>query len=56
MLAIVAVALVGIYLAVFFGPSATPKLGLDLRGGTQVILKATPIKGSSRHHPRPRQR
>jgi preprotein translocase subunit SecD len=46
MLAIVAVALVGVYLAVFLGPSATPKLGLDLRGGTQVILKATPIKGS----------
>ena len=46
MLTVVAVLLVGLYLAVFLGPSATPKLGLDLRGGTQVILKATPIKGS----------
>jgi preprotein translocase subunit SecD len=44
MLAVVAVALVGLYLAVFLGPSATPKLGLDLRGGTQVILTATPLK------------
>jgi preprotein translocase subunit SecD len=46
MLAVVAVILVGLYLAVFLGPSATPKLGLDLRGGTQVILTATPLKGS----------
>jgi len=46
MLAIVGVILVALYLAVFLGPSATPKLGLDLRGGTQVILTATPLKGT----------
>jgi preprotein translocase subunit SecD len=46
MLAVIAIALVGLYLAVFLGPSATPKLGLDLRGGTQVILTASPLKGS----------
>ena len=46
MLATVAVVLVGIYLAVFLGTSATPKLGLDLRGGTQVILTAQPLKGT----------
>jgi len=34
-----------LYLALFLGPSATPKLGLDLRGGTQVILTATPLHG-----------
>jgi preprotein translocase subunit SecD len=45
MLAVVAVVLAGLYLALFLGPSATPKLGLDLRGGTQVILTATPLHG-----------
>ena len=46
MLAIVAVVLVALYLGLFLGPSATPKLGLDLRGGTQITLKATPIHGT----------
>src|SRR5689334_12934505 len=46
MLALVGVLVVALYLAVFLGPSATPKLGLDLRGGTQVILTATPLKGT----------
>ena len=46
MLAIVAVILVALYLGLFLGPSATPKLGLDLRGGTQITLKATPIHGN----------
>ena len=43
MLAIVAGALVALYLGLFLGPAQTPKLGLDLRGGTQVILQATPL-------------
>jgi preprotein translocase subunit SecD len=46
MLAVVGVVLVGLYLGLFLGPSQTPKLGLDLRGGTQVILTATPLSGS----------
>jgi len=46
MLAIVGAILVALYLGLFLGPSATPKLGLDLRGGTQITLKATPIHGS----------
>jgi preprotein translocase subunit SecD len=45
MLTAVGVIVVALYLAVFLGPSATPKLGLDLRGGTQVILTATPLHG-----------
>jgi preprotein translocase subunit SecD len=47
MLALVAGVLVVLYLGLFLGPSATPKLGLDLRGGTQITLKATPIRGSN---------
>jgi preprotein translocase subunit SecD len=43
LLAIVALALVGLYLGLFLGPAQTPALGLDLRGGTQVTLSATPI-------------
>src|SRR3954465_7171187 len=46
MLGIIALTLVGLYLGLFLGPSQTPKLGLDLRGGTQVILTATPLKGT----------
>ena len=46
MLAVVGGVLVALYLAMFLGPSATPALGLDLRGGTQVILQAIPLKGS----------
>jgi len=42
-LAVVALALVALYGAVFFGKSPTPQLGLDLRGGTSVIL--TPKAG-----------
>jgi preprotein translocase subunit SecD len=45
MLGLVAVVLVALYLGLFLGPSATPKLGLDLRGGTQVILHATDVQG-----------
>ena len=45
MLALVAVIVAALYLSMFLGPSATPKLGLDLRGGTQVILTATPLHG-----------
>src|SRR4051794_5450871 len=45
MLGIVAGIVIVLYLGVFLGPSSTPKLGLDLRGGTQVILTATPLKG-----------
>src|SRR4051812_50050100 len=47
MLGIVAIVLVGLYLGVFLGPSQTPKLGLDLRGGTQVILTATSLSGGA---------
>ena len=47
MLGIVAIVLVALYLGLFLGPSTTPKLGLDLRGGTQVILTATPLKGTT---------
>jgi preprotein translocase subunit SecD len=47
MLALVGVLVAALYLAMFLGPSATPKLGLDLRGGTQVILTATPLHGKS---------
>jgi preprotein translocase subunit SecD len=45
MLALVAGVVVALYLGVFLGPATTPKLGLDLRGGTQVILQATPLHG-----------
>jgi preprotein translocase subunit SecD len=45
MLAVIGVVTAALYLAMFLGPSATPKLGLDLRGGTQVILVATPLHG-----------
>ncbi len=44
-LAVVALVLVGLYLGLFLGPSQTPKLGLDLRGGTEVTLTAHPING-----------
>src|SRR4051794_25488152 len=46
MLGVVAIVLIALYLGVFLGPSQTPKLGLDLRGGTQVILTATPLNGT----------
>jgi preprotein translocase subunit SecD len=46
MLGMVGIVLVALYLGLFLGPSQTPKLGLDLRGGTQVILTATPLKGT----------
>jgi preprotein translocase subunit SecD len=32
--------IVALYLGVFLGPSSTPALGLDLRGGTEVTLTA----------------
>jgi preprotein translocase subunit SecD len=40
---VVALALIGLYLGLFLGPAQKPALGLDLRGGTQVTLSATPI-------------
>jgi preprotein translocase subunit SecD len=43
MLALVAGVVVALYLGLFLGPSTTPRLGLDLRGGTQVILQASPL-------------
>src|SRR5207244_537354 len=43
----VAGVLVALYLGLLFGPAQTPRLGLDLRGGTQVILTATPLQGHS---------
>ncbi|MDQ1694980.1 MAG: preprotein translocase subunit SecD [Frankiaceae bacterium] len=45
MLAIVGAVVVALYLGLFLGPAQTPKLGLDLRGGTQVVLTATPLAG-----------
>jgi preprotein translocase subunit SecD len=45
MLAIVAGVVIALYLGLFLGPSQTPKLGLDLRGGTQVILVASTLEG-----------
>ncbi|MBV9369895.1 MAG: protein translocase subunit SecD [Frankiales bacterium] len=47
MLALVAAVVVALYLGLFLGPSATPRLGLDLRGGTQVILEARPLHGKT---------
>jgi preprotein translocase subunit SecD len=38
-------AIVALYLGVFLGPSSTPALGLDLRGGTEVTLTAQPLAG-----------
>jgi preprotein translocase subunit SecD len=46
-LAFVALVLVGLYLGLFLGPSATPALGLDLRGGTEVTLTAQPLTGGA---------
>jgi preprotein translocase subunit SecD len=42
----VALLIVVLYLGMIPGPSFTPALGLDLRGGTQVTLTATPLHGS----------
>ncbi|HEX3705742.1 MAG TPA: protein translocase subunit SecD [Mycobacteriales bacterium] len=42
-LAGMALFIVALYLGVFLGPSATPALGLDLRGGTEVTLTASPL-------------
>jgi preprotein translocase subunit SecD len=44
-LGFVALVLVALYLGLFLGPAQTPKLGLDLRGGTEVTLTAHPIAG-----------
>jgi preprotein translocase subunit SecD len=41
----VALVLVGLYLAVFLGPTQTPALGLDLKGGTEITLTASPLAG-----------
>jgi preprotein translocase subunit SecD len=43
----VAIVIIGLYLGMIPGPSFTPALGLDLRGGTQVTLTATPLHGKS---------
>ena len=47
LLSVVAVVLIGMYAAVALGTTHAPKLGLDLRGGTAVILKAVPPPGTS---------
>jgi preprotein translocase subunit SecD len=39
------VIIAGLYLGMIPGPSFTPALGLDLRGGTQVTLTAQPLSG-----------
>jgi preprotein translocase subunit SecD len=41
----VALALIALYLGVFLGPASTPALGLDLRGGTEITLTASPLAG-----------
>jgi preprotein translocase subunit SecD len=41
----VAIVIVGLYLGMIPGPSFKPALGLDLRGGTQVTLTASPLHG-----------
>ena len=41
------IVLIAMYLGVFLGPSSTPALGLDLRGGTEVTLSAQPLRGNS---------
>ena len=48
-LIVVALVLVGLYLGLFLGPAQTPKLGLDLRGGTEVTLTAQPDPRRHRH-------
>jgi preprotein translocase subunit SecD len=47
-LALVALALIGLYLGLFLGPAQTPALGLDLRGGTQVTLTAQPLRAGGK--------
>ena len=44
-LGMVALVLVALYLGVFLGPAQTPALGLDLRGGTEITLTASPLAG-----------
>src|SRR3954464_4744836 len=46
MLGVVAIVLIPLYVPLLLGSAHTPKLGLDLRGGTQVILTATPLNGT----------
>ncbi|HVS67697.1 MAG TPA: protein translocase subunit SecD [Mycobacteriales bacterium] len=43
----VGIIIVALYLGMIPGPSFTPALGLDLRGGTQVTLTASPLHGKS---------
>lgn len=48
MLALMAVLTIGLVAWAFWpGGSNTPRLGLDLQGGTQVILSATPIESEA---------
>lgn len=44
-LALVAAVTIALYAALAFGSTHSPKLGLDLRGGTEVILTAKPFAG-----------
>lgn len=44
-LGFVAFILALLYLGVFLGPAQTPALGLDLRGGTEITLTASPVAG-----------
>ena len=42
------VIMIGLYALVFFTPgSRTPKLGIDLQGGTRITLKARTADGST---------
>ena len=49
-LAVVLVVVVSLYLALVLGPRHTPRLGIDLRGGTSAVLTATAPGG---HAPSP---
>jgi preprotein translocase subunit SecD len=40
-LAVVLIVVTGLYLALILGPRHSPRLGLDLRGGTSAVLTAT---------------
>src|SRR3954468_10292658 len=40
-LAVVLIVVTGLYLALVLGPRHSPRLGLDLRGGTSAVLTAT---------------
>jgi preprotein translocase subunit SecD len=47
-LAVITVALIALYLGVFFGKTHTPALGLDLKGGTTVLLQPKNLEGGGK--------